>query len=283
MGMGRLGLILRLCCCTGCILGVAALLPGQEEPPDPKLQKLSDDSRARAEGIGVSVAAGGLATKAMVCPNPLMKYTDVPRQIEMATLWVWQDEGCPVALGKVEAYSRKGGPQWVYCFASTSTGLVEGQWPDGHRFQARKPGIEWTALTGAVPQDTAAGRLRQMKDLFRRFSATARDDLVKTSDELRPLARPLYEYSAPKRGVLQGVLCGFAANGTNPDVIVALEAVRPAEGKDAPTTWRYGVVCMTATGVSVKLDKAEVFTRPYTRSPGDHDTWTWLLEGASKK
>jgi hypothetical protein len=42
--------MLRLCCCTGCVLGVAVLLRG-EEPPDAKLQKLADEARSRAEGI----------------------------------------------------------------------------------------------------------------------------------------------------------------------------------------------------------------------------------------
>jgi len=90
---------------------------------------------------------------------------------------------------------------------------VDARWPSGHRYRARKPGVEWAALDGPAPQATAPARLRQMKDLFRRFSATARDDVLKTSDELRPLAHPLHEYTSPAHGVVQGVLCGFAANG----------------------------------------------------------------------
>jgi hypothetical protein len=279
--MSRRLFILRLGCCTGFVLGLAALLRG-DESPDAQLQKLSDESRARAEGIGVSVAVDGLTAKAKVHPVPLMKYTDVPRLIDMATLWVWQVDGCPVALGKVEAYKRPGGPKWLYCFTSASTGLVEARWPDGRLFEAHKPGMEWAALDGPVPQESAAGRRRQMKELFHHFSATTRDDVLKTSDELRPLARPLHEYSAPKRGVLQGVLCGFAANGTNPDVVVALEAVGPAEGKEGPKSWRYSVVGMTAGGISVKLDKAEVFTRPYAGGQGDRDTWTYFWQGAPR-
>jgi hypothetical protein len=280
--MYRTSLILRLGCCTWCVLGAAALLRAQE-PAEETLQKLADESRSRAEGIRVSVEAGGLAAKATVHPTPLMKYTDPPRLIEMATLWVWQVEGCPVAVGKVEAYRRPAGTKWLYCFTSASAGLVEGAWPDGRRFQASKPGIEWTALKGPVPQETGAGRRRQMKELFHRFSATVRDDILKTSDDLRPLARPLHEYSSPRQGVLQGVLCGFAANGTNPDVIVALEAVGPSEGKDAPKSWRFGVIGMTASGISVKLDKAEVYTRPYAKSVGDQETWTHFWEGAPRK
>jgi len=280
--MYRLLIILQLYWCSCCVLGIGSRVWG-DESSDPKLQKLAEESRSRAEAIQVRVTVGDRTTKATVHPNPLMKYTDVPRDIEMATLWVYHDAGCPAALTKVEAYRRKGGPKWLYCFASTSTGLVESQWPDGRRFQARKPGIKWTTLDGPIPQETASGRLRQMKGLFQRFSATARDDVLKTSDELRPLARPLHEYTSPKNGVIQGLLCGFAANGTNPDVIVALEAVEAAPGKETSKCWRYGVVSMTAAGVSVKLDKAEVFTWPYVRSPVDLDTWTYFWEGGSKK
>jgi hypothetical protein len=282
MSMFRIPGVLGLCCCTFFALGVAALLRGQEST-EAKVQKLFDESRSRAEGIQVSEAVGARTTKATVHPTPLMKYVDLPRQIEMATLWIWKDGGYPVALGKVEAYTRKGGPKWLYCFASTSTGLVEGQWPDGRHFQSQKPGVEWTTIHGPVPQETTAGRLRQMKELFGRFSATARDDVLRTSDELRPLARPLHEYSSPKHGALQGVLCGFAANGANPDVIVALEAVVRPGGDEASKSWRYGVIGMTASGFSVKLDKVEVFTRRHVKSPGDCETWTYFWEGTPRK
>src|SRR5688572_24119036 len=105
-------------CCLGGVLGLPAPLPGQE-PADAKLKKLADDSRARAAAVEVKVTAAGATAKATAHAEPLMKYTDVPRQIEMATLWVWHDEGRPVALGKVEAYGRKDGTKWLYCFAST--------------------------------------------------------------------------------------------------------------------------------------------------------------------
>jgi hypothetical protein len=280
--MGRILLVFRLCCMTACLLGVAAQLPS-EEPPDDTLKKLSDDSRSRAEAIEVRVVFGERTEKAKVCPDPIMKYTDVPRKIAMATLWVWQVDGCPVVVGKVEAYRRPDGPQWLYCFTSASTGLVEGKWPDGHHFQARKPGIEWKALDGPAPQETAAGRRRQMKELFRRFSSTVFDDIQKTSDELRPLAQPLHEYSSPKHGVVQGIMCGLTDNGTNPDVILALEAVGPEPGKDGPKSWRCGLIGMTSNRISVKLDNTEVFTRPFSFPAKDFDNWTYFFEGTPKK
>jgi hypothetical protein len=272
--------ILPLCLCFWGALSVPAPLRG-EEPADAKLKKLADGARARAEGMEVKF--GERAKKAALHTDPLIKYTDVPRQIEMATLWLWHDDGRPVALGKVEAYPGKGAPNWLYCFASASSELVETKWADGHEFQARKAGIEWTALEGPAPKDTAVARLRQMKELFGRFSTKTHDDILKTSDELRPLARPLHEYTAPKHGVVQGVLFGFAANGTNPDVVVALEAVSGPENKDVAKTWRFGVIGMTASGISVKLDKTEVFTRPYTNKPMNYDNWTYFRENPPKK
>jgi hypothetical protein len=268
--------------CFGCVCGVTWSAPSLlgQDAVEMKLKKLSDDSRVRAEAIEVKTVIGGRTRKATIHSEPIMKYTDVPRQIEMATLWVWKDEGQLVALGKVEVYQLKDGQKWLYCFASASKGLVEGKWPDGRRFEARKAGVEWAPIKGPAPQE-AAGRLKQMKDLFRRFTATVRDDVLKTSDELRPLARPIHEYSSPRHGILQGVLCGFTNNGTNPDVIVALELVKEAD-KDAPS-WRYAVIGMTAIGISVKLDKAEAFNRPYAQYPKDFETWTYFWEGSPRK
>jgi hypothetical protein len=279
--MSRLLISLLATCWIVHILGSIAPARG-DDSADAKVQKLFDESRARAKRIQVRVAVDDQTIKPVLHANPLMKYTDVPRRIEMATLWVWHDDGRPVALGKVEAYDRPGRPKWLYCFASASTGLVAAQWPHGRRFQAKKHGIEWTVIKGPAPQANATGRRRQMKELFQRFSVTCRDDGLKTSDELRPLARPLHEYSSPRHNVVQGLLCGFAANGTNPDVLIALEAVGKAE-KKPPQSWRYGVICMTTAGVSVKLDKVEVFTRAYTNLPGDRDSWTHFWDGTPAK
>jgi hypothetical protein len=280
--MYRLATILQLACCAWCILGQVAPLCGQE-PEEARSAQLAKESRARTEAIEVKAEAGGRTAKVTLHPDPLMKYTDVPRQIEMATLWVWEDGGRPVALGKVEAYGRKDGTRWLHCFASTSDGLVEAKWPDGRQFKATKAGIEWVTLKDPAPQGTAAGRLRQMKELFGRFAATTKNTALKTTDELRPLARPLHEYAAPQRGVVQGILCGFAANGTNPDVIVALEAVGETDGKGGATSWRYGVIGMTTSGIAVKLDKDEVFARPPVDTLDDRDNWTHFWEAVPKK
>jgi hypothetical protein len=247
------------------------------EPEDAKLKKLAADSRARAERIEVSV--GEPSRKPELHPDPLIQYTDPPRAIEIATLWIWQEGGHPVALVKVEAHRQPEGAKWLYCFTPFSTEPVGGKWPTDQLFKSSRSGLNWTTLKDPAPNDKAAERLRQMKGLFARFSASTTDEVAKQSYQLRALAKPLHEYTAPKQGVVQGILCGFVANGTNPDVVVALEAVRPPDKPDATLTWRYGVVGMTAFGVKVKLDDQEVYTRGYVKAPGDHETWTHFWEG----
>ena len=74
------------------ILG--SIVPARsDDSADAKSHKLFDESRARAERIEVRVAVEDQTIKPALDPNPVMKYTDVPRQIEMATLWVWHDDG----------------------------------------------------------------------------------------------------------------------------------------------------------------------------------------------
>ncbi|MDB5307403.1 MAG: hypothetical protein JWO38_1605 [Gemmataceae bacterium] len=118
------------------LLTFCTSLPGQE-PEDAKLKKLADDSRARVERIEVSV--GEQARKPKLLPDPLVKYADPPRAIEVATLWVWQDDGRPAALVKVEAHRRPEGAKWLYCFTPISTDPVEGKWPADQQFKSRRP------------------------------------------------------------------------------------------------------------------------------------------------
>src|ERR1700690_11251 len=116
--MLRILLKVRLMFSVICLLPSAPSLPAQE-PEDAKFKKLTDDSRERVERIEVSV--GEQARKPKLLHAPLMKYADLPRAIEVATLWVWEDDGRPAALVKVEAHSRPGGAKWLSCFTPIST------------------------------------------------------------------------------------------------------------------------------------------------------------------
>ena len=202
---------------------------------------------------------------------PVFRYSDQPRGFVDATLWCWGTRGRPAAIAKVEmVVDGNGAPFWQYCLASIADGPIAVDF-GVRRFATDKPGIEFKPVPGAIaPQDTPAARLRQMKELFARFSATIHSkhvdavDLVK--QEMRPLASPIHRYS--DADVEDGVIFGLTTNGTNPDLLLLVEL--RSDGGTA-TTCHYGVVRMTDGELHVRFDGKEVWDSPY-QAP--RITWT---------
>jgi hypothetical protein len=113
-----------------------------------------------------------------------------------------------------------------------------------------------------------------MKAVVREFSGETEQTPIKSRQELRLLASPLHRFAAPDKNVLDGAVFGLTSNGTNPDVLLIVEALRDEESK---SRWRYAVVGMTGDAVEVVHQKAKVWTKPYTDGPGDHRSWMWYV------
>ena len=76
----------------------------------------------------------------------------------------------------------------------------------------------------------AALRLRQMKDLAGQFTAAcdpSRSGGWTNRHALRLLTTPVYRYSEPTSDITDGALFAFA-QGTNPEVLIQIEAIRAA-------------------------------------------------------
>lgn len=249
-----------------------------EETREARKKEL-EEMRRRAENTTVQEVGEGARKPAKAAPEPLFRYSDQPRRIVGATLWGYAAKGRPAALQKIEAYSRPGQPKWFCCLASLSEGLVEAQWPNGPRWAASKPGLTLQPLPeGPPPAQNAAGRLRQMKNSMRRFAATLTDVGAGTREEIRLLSAPICRYSEPDSGLQDGAIFGFAANGTNPDLLLVLEL----HGKDLATaSWKYAPIRMTVAQLSVRLDEKEVWSVPYVHAPppgqtAAFDTWIFF-------
>ena len=230
--------------------------------------------RDRAKTFEVERTAAEDRETVLLRDAPLFRYSDQPRGFIDAALWCWGGEGRPVALAKVEmVVDDRGAPFWQYCLASTAERPIAVRFGGAARFATSKPGVEFKPVPAApAPHDKPAGRLRQMKEVFARFSATIRSkhvdgkDLV--SQEMRPLASPLHRYAEPGAGVVDGLVFGLTTNGTNPDLILLIEA-----GADGikPSGWRYALVRMTDAELRVRIDDQEAWTSPY---PAPRTTWT---------
>jgi hypothetical protein len=158
----------------------------------------------------------------------------------------------------MEFYPPEDGGAWAsYEFVSLSSGPVtaagEGDW----KWSPKKPGAEFRPLPdGPAPAEDVPGRLGQMKELLRRFTASEKPLPGK---ELALLEAPVHRYADAERGLLDGAVFVFA-NGTDPEVILLLELQRA--DKASPPQWQYALARMGAAELWVNLDGTEVWRRP---------------------
>jgi hypothetical protein len=106
----------------------------------------------RAADAKVRLVSNGKTSDAELVPRPLFHYADQPRRITDATLWGWVADGRLVAACKIEKYDHESAAnQWLYCFGSLAPGLIAAEWPSGHAFSAKKPGIELALIAARRP------------------------------------------------------------------------------------------------------------------------------------
>lgn len=204
-------------------------------------------------------------------PDPVFRYSDQLRHIKDAGIWIWTEQGRPLAAMKVENYEPGVHVRpWLYCFASLSSGIVAAEWPGDPSFRATKPGIKWQSLA-EKPAPTRPGRLIQMREFARRFSGEIlRVAATKERHQLRLLTRPLYRYQEDAQ-VADGAIFGFTGTGTNPDLLLLIELTKDS-------VWQYGLAGMTAEGLSIRLDEKIVWELPHSAGK-DHvfDTWVYFV------
>jgi hypothetical protein len=231
----------------------------------------------RATGVKIRLATTTEKSEGRLLAQPLFHYTDEPRRITDATLWGWTHAGRLVAICKIEKYDLDDpAKEWLYCFGSLASELIDAEWSWGHSWSAQKPGIELAAIASAPAAEGRPARLRQMKEISNRFAATLIDTAANTRQEMRLLPRPLYRYEKPVGGLLDGAVFGLTTNGTNPDAVLVVE-LHVREG--AAAEWKFGVAGMTAGGLSVTFDEKEVWSKPFSGArAASYDTWAWFWE-----
>jgi hypothetical protein len=227
---------------------------------------------AETTTIRLAPKGGESEQTAKLVPKPVFRYSDELRQYPDATLWVWTRGTRPVALQKIEV-NNNGGQLWMVCFASLSEGLLDVQWPGRRRYSARTPGLTFKPIPKAdSPAETARARTVQLKALKDRFSARL------GIDEMRMMSTPFFEYADPESKLPMGAIFGMSFTGTNPDLLLLIEARRDAENK---WRWEYAPARMTADAVRMRLDDEEVWAEEHVRinNPSVFDNWTFYFFG----
>lgn len=265
-----LGLIGLSLCCLLPMLGIAQT--GEQKASDEKKKIRAENllkwSRTFSENTRVAVLVNGKEQVGELKAEPVMRYSDEPRFISDATLWVWSVNSRPVAIQKVEVNDLVAVPLWTICFGSFSESNVEVRWPSSHTFKSREPGWMFEPIPDAdAPAERPAARSLQMRALSRRFSGNVYSVTQKSTVEMRLLPKPTYEYFDPETKLPIGAVFGLASNGTNPTIFVVIEARRDKDGR---LGWHHAHTRMTSDTGALRLDDQTIWEFQEIK----HENWT---------
>jgi hypothetical protein len=257
---------------------------------------VKDDDRAAriaemkqiAGSFQAVVIANGARTEIPLLREPLHRWSDPTRANNDGALWAWRSAGRPIAIMAIELYpqDRLFGTVWALEFTSLSAGpiTIEGgdhfdifypdippPLPGGRlRWAPSKGGLEFREISEApAPAKNEAGRLRQMRELLKRFAAREYYNVKGQGYALRLLPHPIDRYADAASGVVDGAIFLFA-NGTNPEVVLVIEARR--RGEDVPA-WSYAAAPLTRAKPTLRLANQDVWTYPFKDVPSPEDTY----------
>ena len=169
-------------------------------------------------------------------------------------LYLWTNHGRPQAVLKLYTFNNK---TYTHAWLSLSENNFVAERDGKVIWSPTEPGIKLREIQGAPePAETAAERLRQMKTLSAKFSATytALDSDGKPF-ELRILTQPLFRYETDDDYRADGALFGYVQS-TAPVGLLLLESRQTPVGH----RWHYAYSSLVSGTVTARYGGQEVFS-----------------------
>jgi hypothetical protein len=249
-------------------IAALALLPAAARAQDDAVKSepapdaaTAREMRAVVDGFSMKANAGARG-KVTRLPDPIYLFDDPARRFNGGGIWAWEQSGRPVALMTLCLTAPGRGGDWLCEFTALAPGSITGHNAVGPFWFPPSPGAKSVAVPKAPkPADDAAKRLRQMKEIARRFKAHEFTSPTQGTSperyELRVLPQPVHRYADPASGLVDGALF-IIAYGLNPELALQIEARREGSGEPA---WVYGLSRISAAEVHVQIDGNDVWVR----------------------
>jgi hypothetical protein len=265
-------------CTTLVVLAISAFglgLPswaGDDEPGPPSADELKARLELAQEHVRrFELRDAGDDDLIELIDRPLLAFGDSARIHNHGTLWAWGKSGRPDVFMELFQGSGKD-PNWIHAVTLTSPRHVVLVPPESGRWEPPHAPLVPTPIGDAPPPaEKEPARLRQLKDLARRFTAHEFWDPDNSRFELRLLVQPVHRYADPAAEIQDGAAF-IIAHGTNPEAVLLIEALGPSI--DA-ASWHYSLARSSHAELHVELDGKEIWvsrrasgvnngaTRPY--------------------
>jgi hypothetical protein len=232
--------------------------------------------RAMADGITIKELRPSGAAELKRIADPLCRYNDPARQFSDGSVWAWGETGRPAALFTLaKERTPSGNFQWVCEMTSLASGPIVAEIEGTPQWRPAEPGIVLKPIPHApAPADTDPKRLRQMRELARKFKGVEYfapgNQTTEERYELRTLPQPIRRYSDAASRLIDGAAF-VIAYGLNPELVLLIEA-RKEKGAAEPT-WSFGMARISIARVYVEFDGKEIWTHPGGYSNGPQDIY----------
>lgn len=191
--------------------------------------------------------------------EPIFRFNSPSRLYQDGSIWAWGKRGRPLVVMEMFTINTKQAT-WVHGFVLASDELVEAKRLDEKVWYPEKLGVETKPFADAPdPADNPVARLRQMKQLSRRFSAHQFWGRNNTKFDLRLLVRHVHRYSDPQNGLIDGSMY-LMAHEIEPEVIIMIEAVESG----GRMRWQYAVTPIGSAEFHIFLDEKKIYQRERT-------------------
>jgi hypothetical protein len=189
--------------------------------------------------------------------RPLLLFGDDPRDLTRGILWGW-GKGRPVAIAELWRGRAENSPHAVSLTLTGPQPIVLTS--DGTpKWKPEETQIAFAPVADAPPPAAKeTGRLRQIKEISRRFTAHEFWDPDNSRFELRLLVQPVHRYSDSSAEIQDGAVF-VLAHGTNPEAVLLIEAAGPTI---AASKWQYGLVRTSNAETHALFDGKEVWMQP---------------------
>src|SRR5262249_29477722 len=128
--------------------------------------------REIAEGLTVEASDGGPLAKCELLKDPVYRFNDPARLFSDGTVWAWGRKGRPAAILSAAPFTNDGGDSFWLCELTSLSGKTVTAAGPGVSWKPAGPGVTPRPIPGSdAPAGDEAKRLRQMKELARRFKA----------------------------------------------------------------------------------------------------------------